>query len=443
MNNNSSMMKIWQIVSKLCFSPRTAFVVIRYATTAAVVIEMLLFARLLGPKGFGSYALALQLVGFLALVGSGCGAGYVLNFYKQENRLADVEYLYIFGSLVQYIGGGIAVLILAWFSGSYLQISSLLLLIQVPYYITEPILRVRNKFVLPAIGRASGSIATILLTFIILIFQTKGNITDYHLDLQTGITLMISGNILGYGVYYLVLMTGKQIDLSWRKLWITCCERGNLQRYLKQMIQPSWIYTISSIIFTAFTYVDRLFLEKYYPKSTLSAYALAWQVAQGVLLLLTALNTISGIRIGESQSEDPISLIKVANRQLKISGIAGGFSLVLAVAVSWVLSLSLYRDYDGLLVVTMLLSLGYLGYGIIGSVMMLLFFENKFRQVTVAYLLILLGAIFGHIIAHNYGLSFLYPIAFSSLLLVMVNIWLWTMFRKVGKQLLSTTIQQS
>jgi O-antigen/teichoic acid export membrane protein len=430
------MIKLWQLLCKLCFSYRTAFVVIRYTTAVVVVIEMLLFARLLGPKGFGSYALPIQLVGLLALVGSGCGAGYIFSFYKQEHRLKDVEYLYIFGSLVQYFGGGIPVLILSYFSGSYLQIGSLLLLIQVPYYVTEPLLRVRNKFILPAIGRASGSIATILLTFILLVSATKGNITEYRLDPQAAIMLMVSGNIIGYSLYYLVLMRSKQIDLSWSELWITCRNRGNLHRYLRFILQPSFLHTINSIIFTVFTYVDRIFLEKYYPSSILSTYALSWQIAQGVLLLLTALNTISGIRIGESQSQDPIALIGVANQQLKISRIASGFSLIFAIAFSWLLSLSWYRDYDGLVLVTMLLSLGYLSCGAIGSVTMLLFFQNKFRQVTAVYMLILLISFCGHIVSLRYGLSYLYPVTFSSLLLMLSSIWLWIIFKKISKQLL-------
>jgi O-antigen/teichoic acid export membrane protein len=428
---------MWKLLRQIFQNSRLTFILVRYAATAAVVIEMLMFARLLGPQAFGSYALSIQVVGFLILVGAGSGAGYVKQYYQHQTEPSDIESNYIFGSLVQYLGGGIALLICSWFSGSYLYISSLLLLIQIPYYISEPILRVRNKFVLPAVGRASGSIATVVLTAIVLISGGKPLISSPHLDLSTGLTLMLLGNMLGYATYYGVIIFGRHIRFSAQRFWQTCLDRHSLYNYWQRIIIPSRIYTIATIVFTAFTYIDRLFLEHNYPKSTLSVYALAWQIAQGVLLLLTALNTISGVRIGESQSQDPISLIKVANRQLKMSAVAGVFSLIVAISASWVLNLTWYRDYEGLTAVTMILSLGYLSSGVIGSVMMLLFFERKYLQVTIAYTSILLISVLGNIISHEYHLSFIYPVSISSIALVAVNLWLWRLFNRISNHLVA------
>jgi O-antigen/teichoic acid export membrane protein len=428
---------MWKLLRQIFQNSRLTFVLVRYAATAAVVIEMLLFARLLGPQAFGSYALSIQVVGFLILVGAGSGAGYVKQYYQHQTEPSDLESNYIFGSLVQYLGGGIVLLICSWVSGSYLYISSLLLLIQIPYYISEPILRVRNKFVLPAVGRASGSIATVVLTAIVLISGGKQLISSPHLDLSTGLPLMILGNTLGYATYYGVIIFGRHISFSAQKFWQTCINPHSLYNYWQRIIIPSGIYTIATIVFTAFTYIDRLFLEHNYPKSTLSVYALAWQIAQGVLLLLTALNTISGVRIGESQSQDPISLIKVANRQLKMSAVAGLFSLIVAISASWVLNLTWYRDYEGLTAVTMILSLGYLSSGVIGSVMMLLFFERKYLQVTIAYTSILLISVLGNIISHEYHLSFIYPVLISSIALVAVNLWLWRLFNRTSNHLIA------
>jgi O-antigen/teichoic acid export membrane protein len=427
---------MWKRLGQIFQNSRLTFVLVRYAATAAVVIEMLLFARLLGPQAFGSYALSIQVVGFLLLVGAGSGAGYVKQHYQHQSETSDLESNYIFGSLVQYLGGGIVLLICSWFSGSYLYISSLLLLIQIPYYISEPILRVRNNFVLPAVGRASGSIATVMLTAIVLISDGKQLIPFPHLSLETGLELMILGNTLGYATYYGVIIFGRHLSFSAHKLWQACIDRHSLRNYWQQIIMPSGIYTIATIIFTAFTYIDRLFLEHNYPKSTLSVYSLAWQIAQGVLLLLTALNTISGIRIGESQSQDPISLIKVANRQLKMSAIAGAFSLFVAIVTSLALNLTWFKDYEGLTAVTLILSLGYLSSGVIGSVMMLLFFERKYTQVTALYLLMVLISLCGNIICHEYQLSYLYPIVISSVALISINLFLWMIFRKTSNSIL-------
>jgi O-antigen/teichoic acid export membrane protein len=341
-------------------SSRFRFAVVRYLATAAIAIELLIYARLLGPQSFGNYALAVQIVGFLLLIGAGSGAGYVYVYFK--NKDPDLEYIYLFGSIIQYLGGAILLTICAWFSGSYLLISSLLLLLQLPYFISEPMLRVRNQFALPAVGRASGSIATILVTISFLLLSRKGSIEQIHLNLSQGITLMLLGNCLGYGVYYYKVWTSGQINVQPRLLWGIATRADSWLRYWQEIIAPYWLYIVSSVLFVAFTYVDRLFLEAYYPKFNLSVYTLGWQVAQSVLLLLNSLNIISGVKIGESQSADPAVLVNVINKQLRLSSMVGVVAFLIAVVGAWILNYTYYRDYEGLLPVTVLLSLGYLSY---------------------------------------------------------------------------------
>jgi O-antigen/teichoic acid export membrane protein len=428
-----------QLLRKWCLNTRIVFIIVRYISAAAIILETLIFAKLLGPQSFGTYALSIQVVGLLLLVGSGSAAGYIAKYYEKHEEIEDIEYNYIFGSLVQYICGGITLLICSLFSGSYFYISSLLLLIQIPYYISEPILRVRGNFALTAIGRASGAIGTLLLTTVMLMIYDRQITQNSYLDLQTGINIMLAGNITGYITYYTILFTRRYLSISLSKLYCSFSFK-NLQKYWHHIIQPSWIYTLSSIIFTMFTYLDRFFLDRNYSKSNLSVYALAWQLAQSVLLLLTSLNTISGVRIGENHAGDSLYLIKVANRQLKISAIAGIFSLIVAIGASYLLNLIWYQDYNNLVVVTTIISLGYLSCGVIGSVTMLLFFERKYFQVTVAYISILLISFLGNIISHEYHLSFLYPVTISSCALVATNLWLWRLFKLTSNCLLANSV---
>jgi O-antigen/teichoic acid export membrane protein len=441
MHSNKNWINVLLRHSRIFFwNDRVAFALIRYGATAAIVIEMLMFARLLGPQSFGSYAIAVQVVGFLALVGAGSGAGYVMKYFQAEDSILSIESNYIFGSLIQYLTGGIIVLTVSLFSHSYLYISSVLLLIQIPYYVSEPILRVRNKYILSAIGRASGSIATVLLTIFFLIVVNKSSSSLLvRLDIKSATVLMLVGNAVGYGTYYATLALGKHVNLNSIKEWKRSSQSTNLNLYFQQILQPSGSYTISSIVFTAFTYTDRFFIDKNYSKSILSNYSLAWQITQSVLLLLTSLNTISGIRIGESKSNDPLVMVKVAKKQLQISAFVGLFCLLGSALTSWFLKEGLYRDYEGLVLTTVILSLGYLGCGVTGSITMLLFFEKQYGQVTVAYLSMLTFSLIGNLISCQYGLPYVYPVSISSLSLIIANVWLFFLFRATSIKLIKNS----
>lgn len=427
-------MVIRRIFEKLFKSSKLRFVIVRYGTTASIAIELLIYARLLGPESFGNYALAIQIVGFLLLVGAGSGAGYVYVYFK--NKDPNLEYVYLFGSTVQYLGGALFLSIFAWFSGSYLFISSLLLLLQIPYLISEPMLRVRNQFTLSAIGRSSGSMATIGVTLLFLFFSDSQTIWKNHLDLKTGIGLMLFGNSIGYSLYYYKVWTSGQIIIEPRKLLQIAAIPNSWLRYWEEIISPYWLYIVSSILFVAFTYVDRLFLQAYYPKLNLSVYSLGWQIAQSVLLLLNSLNIISGVKIGESQSQDPKVLVDTINKQLRFSMLAGVISFCVAILISVVLSYTYYEDYKGLVAVSTILSMGYLAYGVVGSVTMSLFFERKFTEMIIAYSSALLASTIGNILSINLGLSYLVPISISTFGLVFSNLFIWQQIRKNNQKLL-------
>jgi O-antigen/teichoic acid export membrane protein len=427
-------MVLYRMFDKLFKSSKVHFVIVRYGTTAAIAIELLIYARLLGPESFGNYALAVQIVGFLLLVGAGSGAGYVYVYFKNQDP--TLEYIYLFGSTVQYLGGALVLSIFAWFSGSYLFISSLLLLLQIPYLISEPMLRVRNQFTLSAIGRSSGSMATIVVTLLFLIFSDSQAIWKNHLDLKTGIGLMLIGNSIGYSLYYYKIWTSGQISIEPQELLQIAALRSNWLRYWQEIITPYWLYIVSSILFVAFTYVDRLFLQAYYPKLNLSVYSLAWQIAQSVLLLLNSLNIISGVKIGESQSQDPKILVNTINKQLRFSILAGIISFCFAVVASSILNYTYYQDFQGLVSVSTILSAGYLTYGVVGSVTMSLFFEKKFTEMIVAYSSALFISIIGNILSIKLGWSYLVPILISTSGLIISNLLIWQQIRKNNHKLI-------
>lgn len=414
-------------------NPRIKLIVVRYFATAAIALELLLYARLLGPQSFGNYALAVQIVGFLLLVGAGSGAGYVYAYYKTEDK--SIEYIYLLGATLQYLVGVFILAIFAGFSGSYWLIGSILLLLQIPYFVTEPMLRVRNQFTLSAVGRASGSIGTIVITLIaLLLTQSPQPFLHLKFDLPTAFVLMLIGNFIGYSLYYRTILNSGYINLNFKVLVDLSTKTSSLYCYWKEIISPTVFYILSSILFVSFTYIDRLFLEAYYLKINLSVYSLSWQIAQSVLLLLNSLNIISGIRIGESQSQEPKHLVLVANRQLKYSAYAGLAALGVAMLGGWLLSLTIYSDYQGLLTVTSILAFGYLFYGVSGSIAMFLFFENQYLKISILYSVMIAISLIGNFISANHKFSYIYPIFFSSLALVITSLSLLVLYWFLSKK---------
>jgi len=435
-NTQEKISTIWRRLNPFRWSKRIEFVAVRYGATAAIAVEQLLYARLLGPKFFGEYALTIQIVGFLLLVGSGSTAGYIYVYYKTEDK--TIESIYLLGACLQYLLGAVVMTIFSGFLGSYVYISSILLLLQIPYFVTEPMLRVRNQFTLPAIGRASGSIATIAITLIVLAFtQGQQPILNLRFDLSTGLMLMLIGNFLGYGLYYGAIFKSRQIQLdSGILVELISKRKSSLLKYWQAIIAPSWLFVLSSIVFVAFTYVDRLFLEAHYPIPNLSVYSLAWLIAQSVLLLLNSLNIIAGVKIGEFQSQDPKQLIAVANRQLKHSMVAGVAAFAIAVLGAWILSRTLYQDYENLLLVTSVLALGYLVYGVVGSISMFLFFEKQFAKISIVYSIMLIISLAGNFLAVQYGLNYIYPVALSSFGLIVASALLLVLYQFSSNQYL-------
>jgi O-antigen/teichoic acid export membrane protein len=420
-----------KLIEQLFCHPRINFIIVRYLTTAWIALELFIFARLLGPTTFGQYALALQVVGLMTLVGAGSGAGYIYAYYKEQE--SNIEEIYLVGSIFQYCLGSAILLILSSFFQSYLVLSSVLLIIKIPYLVSEPMLRVHNQFTLPAIGKASGSILTTLLIFIYLLCGSIPVSYNTQIAINSAILITLLGNIFGHLAYYFYLNFSKSFTIKAKFLGYKNISR-KLMSYWNLIIAPSWLYTASTILFVSYTFVDRIFLEFFYSDIELSIYALAWQIAQSVLLILTSLNIISGVRIGESQSQNPTELVKIANWQLKVSAQAGLLALVVALLSSWILSVSLYHDYEGLFSAAAIISFGYLTFGVAGSITMVLFFEKKLLEICLAYSFLLFISILGNWAAILFNLNYIFPILFSSLALSFTGILLILRYYQISKK---------
>src|SRR5262245_32780136 len=122
------------------------FVVSRHVSAALVACEALVLARLLGPESYGYYALVLQLVTLvLYAVGATAAAYYYLYAYYKD-RAHQLDTFYILTSLLHYATTTLLVGLVAFLVWPSLLVSLALFWIQAPYFVTEPMLRVRSRF---------------------------------------------------------------------------------------------------------------------------------------------------------------------------------------------------------------------------------------------------------------------------------------------------------
>jgi O-antigen/teichoic acid export membrane protein len=402
------------------------YVLARYASAVLFALEALALARLLGPDGYGQYALLPQIAVLLLFTTLGSNAGYVYAFYKSGDPNLDRQYLV--GATTQFvIGGLICTAILAW-ARPFFAIGAVIYLVQMPYYITEPMLRVRNRFSLVALGRAISIFLTLVLIF-------GWALSPYALSLASAIAFMVIGNVAGYLTYYAILIRWNVLGIDVRQLAGDFWRRETWASYWVNVMRPGLPLNASTIILYIFTNVDRLFIEHYRTPAALSAYSLAWQLSQGVLLLLTSMNLVSGVRVGERMSGAPVGLMKELRRRFRMTA-AVGVGAYLTVAVgAWVLSRTLYSDYQDLVVIVLLLSAGYIAMNVVGSVTGVLSFERRATELNLGYAAALLASIAGNIVAVKFGFWFGVPVALTSLSLITLNVWFAFYTRKLARQL--------
>ena len=432
---------MWFNKIKLLNNPRLSFIAVRYSSAAVVALESLLFAKLLGSESYGNYALTVQIVGLLSIIGAGCGAGFLYAYYKDnpDSSSEEVEYTYLIGATTQYITGTVLLFLTGIISKSYITLSCLLLFLQIPYLILLPILRVKNKFNFIPIGKASGSVGTIILATIFLL-QTTDKLWSNQLSLKTGLTLMILGNLMGYLIYYWVIFAGKHYQVSIKKILLFLNTGQKVYSdYFARILSHSYVYTIGSVTFICFTYTDRLFLKHNYSGNALSEYSLSWQIAQSVLLLLNSLNIISGIKIGESISDSSLKITSVVRKQLGMTVLAGLAVFIIAIVGSFVLRVSWYKDYTNLVLITSIISFGYIVYGITGSLNMLIFLEHKMVHFLLASSFALLSSVIGHIVAVRYEIFYIWPVMISSISLVLSQLYLLSVALNISKKIVKSS----
>ena len=415
----------WSGLAAEPWGERIRFIALRYGAALLAAVEALAFARLLGPESYGRYAFVIQTAAVLAFAGAGSASGYVFAFYR--DRDGELEGTYLAGALVQFLAGTAAITALLALWNPDLAFSGILLLILSPYLVSEPLLRVRNEFSVAVAGKALGSLAT--LAAVLVASAAGAGRVGFHWALAAA----LAGNAVGLGAYYVRLIRRNQDLFGWRTVRASLGRPGWWQRYFDRVLRPGLPLNAATVVFLAFTFADRFFVERYRSAEELSVYSLAWQLVQGSVLLLTSLNLISGVRVGERVAQSAASLGREMERQLRFTAAAGGLALALLAAGSWLLERTVYRDYQGLLSMTMAIGAGYLAVNTARSVSSVLFYARRNLELTMAHVAVLAASIGGNLLALQLGLPYIAPVVFTSAALLALSVWLLYYTRVVAR----------
>jgi O-antigen/teichoic acid export membrane protein len=407
--------RLGQVVSR----GELAFLLARYAAVALVALEALAFARLLGPESYGYYALVIQLAALIPVFINPSTTGYIYAYYKDQAATLSAEYLS--GALIYYAVVTALLFLAVLAFQPYLALSVLLFWIQALFFLTEPLLRVRNRFVLTTVGRGIGSIVTLV---VLLVWLAASAQSSRQLDLPTAIGLMLAGNVLGYALYLGLLLRLAPLRLPRVEARALASLGTRLRGYWERILRHGLPLATFPVIYALFTYVDRLFIERFRPPEVLSSYALAWQLSQGGLILLTSLNVVAQVRIGEALARDATQLPRELRRQFLRMAAAGVFSFVGVVVAAAVLSMTVYADYAGLLLITTLIAGGYVAINVAGSVTHLLSYEKRLGVLCTSNLVLLAVAIAANALTLYHGLWYVVPIATSCAALIVMSVGL-------------------
>jgi O-antigen/teichoic acid export membrane protein len=400
---------------------RLEFLGMRYLAAAFVIAEALVMAYILGPGQYGPYALVYQIASLLIFCGAGSASGYVFAYYKTP--VPELTRYYVAGATVQYLIGAVLFAALFFWIRPLWLFSVILLVISVPFLITEPMLRVRNRFTLTAMPQGLTSFMTLGLLGIVLVQKVLAK--SEGIDLQAALWIMLLGNLFGYVIYYLIASRGWRSPAKIGGVTEAIWHSINWRQYFSNVLKPGLLLNLASVILMLFTFVDRLFIERYQPVEILGIYLFSWQLSQGALLLLTSMNKISGIRIGEQTSRGRVALQRQVGRQFRFTSLGAILSFSMLILGAMFLERTWYAEYEQLALLTLLLSTGYLSLYTVSSVSSVLFYERRQLQLILVYLLLIVLSVSGNVLAIYNQWWFGIPIAITSVSMIFMSILLF------------------
>lgn len=353
----------------------------RVATAGIVTITAIVTARVLGPQRYGDLALFTFLVKFLLIGNLGSVSGYIFRYYHSAKDSTSCDG-YLGAYLVHLVFVALVAVIVSFFLDEVYLFAALGFAVLIPYYAIEPVMRVRRRFYASLLPDVVISLAACGSLLVVMVSGIPKTSSTYLISLLALILLS-----------YLPAMYLLRSELAMLRESLSIMNIGIYVRLVAVGV-PLYLATIG---FMVFLFVDRIFLEHFHTAEALGVYLLAYQLAIGATLLLTAQNFVSAIDIGEALQRNR-SLRRVFRKQLGLAAVIAVPAYAGMLLIAYGLETYFLNSYDGLTRTAAALGFGLVLFFSAGSVTGLAFFKARQRVLTFGLFVLVMFALLHNVL---------------------------------------------
>jgi len=329
-------------ISQFFFS----FTLHRVAVAALSFIASVIGARFLPSEQFSALMVAAFLAKFLHILNFGATAGYFVSRYSGSGplALADArsERRYLTFYLLQMIGLGVLALVVSqiWLQEYRLGVIAFLLITTL--FVIEPVLRYRRNF--------SFSLAPEFLLALALLSVLVAHLFGVANQILPAVYLVTIG--VGAVVFVVLALRRRIADFRGGK------DGFGLHNYARIVTLGGPVY-VGTALFLVASSMDRLLLPRYGTDEQIGIYFLAHQLSVGSMILVTAINFVNTVNLGEArqdQAHDDRDMVTHKMRSAALVALGSYLALVAGVVVLEYGFLP--ESFDGLSIVASLLGAG-------------------------------------------------------------------------------------
>lgn len=405
-----------QLFSFLLGYPFHRIVVAGISFTTAIIA-----ARILPAGEFAALMTAAFIGKFLQVMNLGATAGYFVSRYSGQGALAcgtmadERRYLTMFVAQLVVSGGLVALAALFWFR-QYLP-GTLVFLMMAPLFVLEPCLRYRRMFSFSLLPELLLSVA--LLVVVAARGPGGGPADIMWLYLPIIAVLSLAAVTMA--------MRGRFASRS------PVTSELSFHEYRRIVLQGGPVY-LATAIFLAASSMDRLILPLHATAGEVSLYFLAYQLSVGATVLVTALNFINTVSLGEArQGADRVDsrMVKAKLRAAGLISLACFIALAGGVAVLEHRFLS--TGFDGLTHVTLTLGAGLALFYCSNAITPIVAYYHRQTPLTVSMVCVALAVLANNLFAFVQGSGALWLASGTAAALTCHSVFsIWFTFVTIG-----------
>ena len=365
-----------------------SYAVQRVATAGLVFGTSILCAKALPPEIYADLVFFFFLAKSLIMGNLGASSGYLVHHYTRQQHDEDQarRFANLYASHLAVLG--IIVAVSGIFAGPVYLVSGLGFLLIVPFIVVEPVFRVKRVFIFSLLPDILLSFGTLLATAVYVAVRLSG--ASPH--------AILAYVLPSLALFSLPLAWRTLRDFDWRPRRIPRDQWSAYVDFLKAGLPR---YSATAIL-TVLLWLDRVFLEKFYDRAELGVYLLAFQLASGAAILVTAHNMISAVDIGEAISKGQVNR-SLLGRVFTQSVVFGSVGLVLMVAASYLLEHYFLTNYHGLFHNTVALCIGVVAFQCAANVTDVAYYKGRHRWLILGLLALVAASLVWNVTLAHHG----------------------------------------